>query len=107
VSLGPLLAWGVGLAFATLLAALVATFVRMVHGPSLPDRVMALDLLSILLIAVASTFAIASGNTAVLDAALALALIAFLGTVALARYAERRGSSPFAPASRSGERRRP
>ena len=73
-----------------LLVAMAMTFVRLWRGPSLPDRVVALDLLSILLLAFAAVIAIHSGEAAFLDVAIALALIAFLGTIAFARFAERR-----------------
>ena len=89
-ALGPVTALAVDATLVLLLAALAMTFVRLWRGPSLPDRVVALDLLSVLLVAFASVVAIRSGTEAFLDVAIALALIAFLGTVAFARFAERR-----------------
>lgn len=65
-------------------------FVRLARGPSLPDRVVAIDLLNTLGIGIIATYAIASGQPAFLDVAIALALISFLGTVAFAYYIERR-----------------
>ena len=65
-------------------------FIRLLRGPSRPDRVVALDLFSLLTICGTGIAAIATGQSAFLDLALAVALIAFLGTIALARYAERR-----------------
>ena len=79
--------------FATLLAALIAAFVRMILGPTLADRVVALDLLSFLLAAFAALYAVAADEPAFLDIAIALALVGFLATVALARYVERRDPS--------------
>jgi multicomponent Na+:H+ antiporter subunit F len=86
---GPL-RWAIVLTFVMLIASMGMAFVRMARGPSLADRVVALDLLAILTVAFAALFAIASGQAAFLDVAIALALVAFLGTVAFARYAERR-----------------
>lgn len=73
-----------------LLGALVLAFLRLVRGPSLPDRVVALDLLALLGISVTGVYAIATGQALFLDVALVLALLSFLGTVAFAFYIERR-----------------
>lgn len=86
---GSLLTWAVDISFVILMAAMVLAFVRLALGPSLPDRVVALDLITILAVAFSALFAISSGKQAFLDVAIALALIAFLATVAFARYAER------------------
>ena len=72
-------------------AALLAFF-RLVRGPSLPDRVVALDLMATIIIGIAAAYAVATGQPAYLDVAVILALIAFLGTVAFAYYL-RRGDS--------------
>jgi multicomponent Na+:H+ antiporter subunit F len=72
-----------------LMLAVVLTVIRLLRGPSLPDRVMALDLLTTLGIGVIATYAIATHQTALLDVAVATALISFLGTVAFAYYIER------------------
>jgi multicomponent Na+:H+ antiporter subunit F len=72
-------------------AILLAT-VRLIRGPSLPDRVVALDLISILVAGSTAIYAIASGQAAYLDVATILALISFLGTVAFARYLEKQVS---------------
>lgn len=69
--------------------AMLLAFVRLIRGPSLPDRVMALDLLSILAVGMIAAFDILTAEPVFLDAATVVALISFLGTVALARYIER------------------
>ena len=81
---------GIGIGFALLLAGMVLAFVRLLRGPTLPDRVVALDIMTTLMVGFTALFAIASGKSAFLDVGIALALVAFLGTVALARYAQRR-----------------
>ena len=78
--------------FAMLALAMVLAFVRLVRGPSLPDRVMALDLISLLAVGMIGVFLIAVDEPAFLDVATVVALISFLGTVALARYIERGAS---------------
>lgn len=64
----------------------VFAFIRMVHGPSLPDRVVALDLMSTSAMGVIGVYAISSGEPVFLDVAIILALVSFLGTVAFAYY---------------------
>ena len=79
------------IALAMLSVAMLLAFVRLARGPSLPDRVIALDLISILAAAIAATYAIAARQAVFLDVAIVLALISFLGTVAFARFVERQG----------------
>lgn len=73
--------------------AMLLALYRMVRGPSLPDRIVALDLTAILAVGVIGLFSITTDQPALLDAALVLALIVFLGTVTFARYLERGGSA--------------
>lgn len=84
VELGTLIALGL-----TTIGGL-AGCVRLVLGPSLADRVVSLDLVTVLLIAIAALLALRTGEAGYLDLGLALALVGFLATVAFARYAERR-----------------
>jgi multicomponent Na+:H+ antiporter subunit F len=67
--------------------------VRMLLGPSPADRVVSLDLITVLLIAMTSLLALHLDNAAYLDLGLVLALIGFLATVAFARYIEQRDDS--------------
>lgn len=87
---GVILTWAVDIAFILLMAATGLSFVRMARGPSIPDRVVALDLITVLAVAFSALYSIATDQPAFLDAAIALALVAFLATVAFARFAERR-----------------
>jgi multicomponent Na+:H+ antiporter subunit F len=72
-----------------LAVAIVLAFVRLARGPSLPDRVIAFDLLATFGIAVLAAYAVVTDQPAFLDVGLLLALVAFLGTVAFAHYLER------------------
>lgn len=74
------------------LAALL-TFVRVVRGPTLPDRVVAIDLIGVLIVGLIVVSAAVSGEQGFLDAAIVVALISFVGTVAYARYVEREDQS--------------
>lgn len=76
--------------FAMLILALFIAFTRLVLGPSLPDRVVALDVITVITAGILAVDTIATGRAVFLDAAIVLALISFLGTVAFARYLERR-----------------
>ena len=84
------LALSLDIGFVMLAASLVLGFYRLVKGPSLPDRVVALDMMTILIVVFCGLFAISTDERAFLDVAIVLALIGFLATVALARFAERR-----------------
>ncbi len=99
----PILTTATDIAFALLIAAIVLAVLRMARGPSLPDRVVALDLVTVLAVAFSALFAIASGEPAYLDVAIALALIAFLATVAFARFAERRRARDDMPFDKAGD----
>ncbi len=70
--------------------AMFLAFFRLVRGPSLPDRVVALDLIGIIAVGVIAAYDILTEQPVLLDAATVVALVAFLGTVAFARYVERR-----------------
>lgn len=75
-------------ALALCAATVLLAVVRLVRGPSLADRVVALDLLSAVAVGIVAAWSVASGEVVYLDVAILVALVAFLGTVALARYAE-------------------
>lgn len=79
----------VQLALMLLSIALVLTVVRLVRGPSLMDRVVALELVASLFAGIVAVYAIGTDDAALIDVAIALALVAFLGAIAFARYAER------------------
>lgn len=81
----------VTLALAMATVALFLAFFRLVRGPSLPDRVVALDLIGTLAVGIIAAYDIATDQPVLLDAATVVALVAFLGTVAFARYVERKG----------------
>ena len=69
--------------------AIILAFVRLFIGPDQADRIVALDLISLLIVAYLAALSMYTGQRAFLDVAIAYALIAFLGTVALARFRER------------------
>jgi len=80
----------IDIAFVLVMLGVVFAFVRLVKGPSLPDRIVALDMMTVLIVSFCGLFALQSGDVAFIDVAIVLALIGFLATVALARFVERR-----------------
>jgi multicomponent Na+:H+ antiporter subunit F len=73
-------------ALVVLLVSIFLALVRLIKGPDAADRIVALDLVSVLIVAFLAAYSIFSGETSFLDVAIGYALIAFLGTVALARF---------------------
>jgi multicomponent Na+:H+ antiporter subunit F len=87
----PVLAVALPAALGMLAVALALAFARLVRGPSLPDRVIALDLIVMIALGFVAADSIWTGQSVVIVPGIALALVAFVGTVAFAYYIERRG----------------
>ncbi len=77
--------------FAVLMASLVLTFARLVMGPTLPDRVVALELIAAIVVGVIGTYAILTNVPDFLDVAIVMALMAFLAAIGFSRYLEKGG----------------
>lgn len=69
----------------------ILVFVRFLKGPYTLDRVVSLDFLINIGIGTIAIYSIVTDHSAFLDVAMILALIAFLGTIALSYYLEQRG----------------
>lgn len=80
---------GANLILPILFVAVLLAGYRLLRGPSLPDRVVALDLMGAIGVAIAATYSLVTGQEGYLDVAMVLALISFLGTVAFAIYLKR------------------
>jgi multicomponent Na+:H+ antiporter subunit F len=80
------IAWGAGTVLAL---GMVLAFIRLVIGPTLADRVVAVDVLATMAIGALVMMAIITGTSLLLDIALAIALVVFLGTIAMAMTIER------------------
>ncbi|MFP7674127.1 monovalent cation/H+ antiporter complex subunit F [Marivita sp. S0852] len=87
--MGSFLEISLELGFMLIVLSVVIAFVRLVKGPSLQDRVVALDMMTVSIVAFCGLAAIRYETSAFIDVALVLALVGFLATVALARFAER------------------
>ncbi|WP_068829955.1 K+/H+ antiporter subunit F [Pseudomonas sp. BMS12] len=66
--------------------ALLLTLVRLIRGPSMPDRILALDTLYINAIALIVLLGIWEGSDLYFEAALLIAVMGFIGTVAVTKY---------------------
>ncbi len=66
-------------------------FARIVKGPSLADRVIAVDGLIVTIVAAILLNSVRTGSDQFLDAALVVAFVGFVGTTASARFIEQRG----------------
>ena len=64
-------------------------FIRLFKGPSVVDRVIALDLIITIGIGIITVYSIRQEQEVLLDVAIILALIAFLGTIAFSYYIEK------------------
>jgi multicomponent Na+:H+ antiporter subunit F len=95
------LEWSIEIAYLAIAISFALTVFRLLRGPTLADRVVALDMLALLGIGFIGVFSVATQQYAFLDVAIALALVGFLATVAFARYVyrgalmKRRISAPY------------
>lgn len=76
--------------FILLLCALLCLY-RIIRGPTPSDRIVAVDILGILIVGYCAVICIPTGRTWYIDIAIAWALQSFIGTLALAKYLEGRG----------------
>lgn len=82
--------WAVQLSVIFIGLSILIIFLRLVIGPSIENRIVALDLLSANAIAFIAVYSIQKNTTTFLDVGIIVALLAFLGTVAFAFYLGRR-----------------
>ena len=96
-----LLNFAVQVALALLCLSFALTVFRVIRGPTLPDRILALDMLVATAIGFIAVIGIRTGYTLYVDIAIALGLVGFLATVAFARFVLARGDTgdeePAAP----------
>lgn len=70
------------------LSILIALF-RMIAGPTMPDRAVALDMMGVNLLSSIAVISIVMKTTAYLEAILILGILAFISTIAFSKYIER------------------
>ena len=77
--------------FALLGFAMIGAIARIMIGPTLADRILGLDTVTVLAVGIIGLFAVRTGLTLYADIAIAVALVGFLSTAAFARYLLSRG----------------
>ena len=76
----------VTLALAMIATAMALNLWRLTRGPSMPDRILALDTLAINTIALIMLFDIKLSSTVYFEAALLIAMMGFVGTAGLSKF---------------------
>jgi multicomponent Na+:H+ antiporter subunit F len=79
----------VNVALAMLITALLLAAVQLLRGPTVPDRVVALDVIASITVSLLAVFAFKFDEAHLVDVAIVVAMIAFLGTVAIAQHLTR------------------
>ncbi|MGM9950067.1 MAG: Na(+)/H(+) antiporter subunit F1 [Lysinibacillus sp.] len=77
------------LSLALFMVAIALLLYRIVKGPSLPDRAIAIDTIGVNLISAIAIVSIVLKTKAFLEAILILGVLAFIGTIAFSKYIER------------------
>ena len=81
-----MIAWALGIGFTALGLALALNLWRLLKGPDVADRILALDTMVINAIGIIVLGGIASGSGTSFEAAMLLALVGFVGTVAYCKF---------------------
>lgn len=90
-AISPLVQGTVSFVLGVLCVAVVLALVRLIRGPNIADRVVALDLIATIIVGMTAVLSIANAEPTFLSVSIVLALVAFLGTVAFAYYVQRGG----------------
>lgn len=72
--------------FAFLMMAMIITLYRLIKGPSINDRIAAMDLISSVIMGVILVYAVLIQNAIYFDVPLIISLISFIGTIAVSTY---------------------
>ena len=83
--------WVIEIVYLLLSVSLLLAFIRLTKGPSLADRVVALELIASIVAGMVGVHAIDTGVSAYLDIAIVLAITAFLAAIGFARFIQVRG----------------
>lgn len=77
------------IALSLFILAISLALYRIIKGPSMPDRVVALDMIGVNLISAVAVFSVVLNTHAFLEVILVVGILAFISTIALARFVER------------------
>jgi multicomponent K+:H+ antiporter subunit F len=84
-----IVAWALDFALVAVAVSLLMCAWRLLRGPELPDRVLALDTMYVNVVALVVLIGLRQGTKLYFEAAMLVALLGFVATVALARYLSR------------------
>lgn len=87
-----MLIWVIEAVYLLMAVSLLIAFIGLVRGPSLPDRVVALEMIASIVAGMIGIHAIDTGVGAYLDIAIVLAITAFLAAIGFSRYIQLRGT---------------
>ncbi|MEG9884012.1 MAG: cation:proton antiporter [Hyphomicrobiales bacterium] len=79
------------IALAAIIISLGLIVIRLIRGPTLPDRILSLDMLVTVAVGFITVIAIHSQQRSYIDVAISLGLVGLLATIAFARYVIYRG----------------
>ncbi len=74
------------IAFSFLLAALILAFIRLLRGPAINDRIAAMDVIAVVVMAFVLVYSVLIQKAIYLDLPVIISLISFIGTVAISTY---------------------
>jgi multicomponent Na+:H+ antiporter subunit F len=80
----------IDLTFWFLIALSAICLLRVVLGPTVADRVVAIDILGIIVVGICVILAISTGKSFLIDIGIAWIILSFIGTLTMAKYLERR-----------------
>lgn len=84
-----MIVWATDIALGMISLALLMNLFRLARGPDLPDRILALDTMYINTLAIIILMGVRMGSALYFEAALLIAVMGFVGTVALSKYLTR------------------
>jgi multicomponent Na+:H+ antiporter subunit F len=73
-------------AFALLMTAMIITLIRLLKGPSVNDRIAAMDLIASIIMGVILVYSVLINNAMYFDVPVIISLISFIGTIAISTY---------------------
>ncbi len=74
------------IAFAFLMTAMIITLARLLKGPSINDRIAAMDMIASIIMGVILVYSVLINNSMYFDVPVIISLISFIGTIAVSTY---------------------
>jgi len=71
-----------------LMLSIIMAIIRVIKGPTAPDRIVGLDTINTIVIASMIIFGVAAGSVIYIDVAIVYALLSYISTLFIAKYLE-------------------